>query len=142
MIYKTMYKKPFVALYLILMIALLIPGSGERVRANRVTAEGPSDIQPSAVKAGKEHRSTADSTPDGSYLITGRVIDSGSYPIKGVTVTAMASGVSSDYQPKENGYNFSNGSRHTSWDIFRQTFGAENVEWTVGNVTVRKPDAQ
>lgn len=45
------------------------------------------------------------------------------------------------YAPTPDGYSFQNRAAHTSWEIFRDTFGAENVEWTIGGVTVARPEA-
>jgi glucosylceramidase len=50
--------------------------------------------------------------------------------------------VDSAYRPEPAGYRFKNGSRHTNWDLFRATFGAENVEWNVLGASVRRPTAE
>ncbi|MGC9347776.1 MAG: hypothetical protein ACP5JG_06530 [Anaerolineae bacterium] len=50
--------------------------------------------------------------------------------------------VASAYRPNPQGYGFDNGTLPgPSWEIFRDTFGADNVEWTIGGKTIRKPVA-
>ena len=46
-----------------------------------------------------------------------------------------------DFQPGTDGYSFDNNGAHTSWDIFRDTFGGENVEWNVAGLRIKKPAA-
>jgi hypothetical protein len=61
------------------------------------------------------------------------------YPRSGMYVLKLA--LRGSYAPTLDGYSFQNRAAHTSWEIFRDTFGAENVEWTIGGVTVAKPAA-
>lgn len=56
------------------------------------------------------------------------------------SVTLQSDG-DTGFLPEPNGYQFENGSGHTSWEIFRDTFGADNVEWTIAGKTVKKPAA-
>ena len=76
------------------------------------------------------------------YSILGRVTDGSGNPLEGITIEAALTGVQSDYQPNPDGYQFVNSSGHTSWEIFRDTYGAENVEWTIMGKTIKKPAAQ
>lgn len=65
------------------------------------------------------------------YSISGRVTDNSGYGMSGVTITATDQTHRSDYQPINNGYKFDNTSYSTNWEIFRDTYGAENVEYTI-----------
>ena len=66
-----------------------------------------------------------------TYSISGRVTDNAGNPIQGVTISADLTIHQSDFILGENSYSFKNGSGETSWDIFRETFGAENVETNI-----------
>jgi formylglycine-generating enzyme required for sulfatase activity len=80
---------------------------------------------------------------DGPYSISGRVTDSGGHPLVGVLVVAEPTLTgSSEFDPTLDGYQFDNGSGHTSWEIFRDTFGAQNVEWSAGGITKKKKEAE
>ena len=52
-----------------------------------------------------------------------------------VTFTAAVRGTTSAFVPSVQGYSFSNGRRATNWEIFRDTFGADSVEFSVAGVT-------
>ena len=43
--------------------------------------------------------------------------------------------------PTATGYNFQNGGSHTSWDTFRETFGADAVEWNVNGRVEKRLEA-
>ncbi len=66
------------------------------------------------------------------YSISGKVTDSQGNPLQGVTITATDNTTRSNYQPGADGYQFNNWKGHTTWEIFRDTFGKENVEWSDG----------
>ena len=70
--------------------------------------------------------------------ISGRVVDLAGNGVAGVTVTATDNTVRTTFTPLKNGYQFKNGKGHTSWDIFRDTFQAENVERYIGGIPVPK----
>jgi len=75
------------------------------------------------------------------YSISGRVTDSGGNGIGGVTLTAIDQTNRTEYQPEQEGFNFDNTSYSTNWQIFKDTFGADNVEFTVLGVTYHRPAA-
>jgi len=60
----------------------------------------------------------------------------------GIDFTRLPETVWSPYRPEPDGYQFKNGSRHTNWDVFRASFGAENVERIVDGKVVPRPQAE
>jgi hypothetical protein len=104
-----MKNKFFSLLSLVLVFSLIAPISGSIHDANASSVIG-------------------DELPNNGYSISGKVTDSSGNGIAGVTISAADNTQRSDYIISEDGYQFKNGSGHTSWEIFRDTFGAENVE--------------
>lgn len=49
---------------------------------------------------------------------------------------------SPSFRPDQHGYSFNNARARTSWDIFRDTFGAEHVEWSIAGITHPYPLAE
>ena len=76
-----------------------------------------------------------------TYSILGYVTDSTGNGIGGVTITAIDQTNRTEYQPAQEGYSFNNTSYSTNWEIFKDTFGAENVEFTILGQTFHRPAA-
>ncbi len=48
----------------------------------------------------------------------------------------------SGFKPNPHGWGFDNLSYHTTWDNFRDIFGADQVEWNVGGIVFKDPGAK
>jgi formylglycine-generating enzyme required for sulfatase activity len=97
---------------------------------------GPAAARSSMIFSADIYDQRAVAAPGGSYSISGQVKDGSGNPISGVSLTAKRL-----YNATIDGYSFQNWDAHTSWEIFRDTFGAENVEWNVSGKIVHKPAA-
>lgn len=102
---------------------------------------------------------TTTTNDNGNYTLSG--LSSGTYRITptrdgftfspssmSVSVPPSATGrdfkttfVVDGYYPDPDGYQFKNRAAYTSWEIFRDTFGASNVEYKILGRTIRKPAA-
>ena len=74
------------------------------------------------------------------YSISGRIVDSQGDGIAGVTVTATDQTHRTQFQPGIDGYDFKNTSDwEVNWGIFKETFGAGNVEFEIEGKKYLKP---
>jgi formylglycine-generating enzyme required for sulfatase activity len=76
------------------------------------------------------------------YSISGRVTDSSGNGIGDVTITAIDQTNRTEYQPVQEGYGFDNTRYSTNWEIFRDTYGSENVEYTILGLTFHRLKAE
>ena len=70
----------------------------------------------------------------GNILVTGFSDASWGIPLRAHAGgrDTIVTKISPPYKVSQDGYRFENRRAHTSWEIFRDTFGADNVEWPNG----------
>jgi hypothetical protein len=110
--------------------------------AGRVVDGGGGGLAGVAVSAGAGYSATTDG--NGDYTLTPSKDGYGFCPVSRTVNPASTTGnqnftgfganvsLAPGFCPDPHGYGFKNKAAHTSWEIFRDTFGAGNVEWIIG----------